>query len=194
MTRRFLTLSHLARLGACAVLASLISPVEGIAQQQLTPVQIEVARSETENARADTLEEFARSLYSTPHRFREAAQLHRRAAWIRGDDPRAAASYRSAAWLYSATKDNGLATEMMVKAAEHAAMSGRIEDAANSYIDAALLAVANDREDKVPTLLSRVHTVLAAPMISADQRSKVLDRIRGDSRVAHLDTQRPVAP
>jgi hypothetical protein len=75
----------------------------------------------------------------------------------------------------------------MVKAAEQAAMAGRIEEAAYAYIDAALIAVADNREDKVPALLSRVQALLSAPSLSEDRRSKILERIHAESRVAKLD-------
>jgi hypothetical protein len=171
-----------------------IVPSTSGAQQSLSPVQIAAARSETENARADALEDRARALYATPSKFRDAAQLHRRAAMIRGIDPRAVESFRSAAWLYSAAHNNGLATQMMVKAGEQAAMAGRLEDAANSYIDAALLAVADNREDKVANILSRMHVVLSAPLLPEDRRAKILERIQADSRVAKLDPERRVEP
>jgi hypothetical protein len=180
-------MSKVVAAGACAVLAALIVPPASAAQQPLSPVEIEAARLETENARADKLEEYARTLYSTPRRIREVAQLHQRAAMIRGDDPRAVDSYRSAAWAYSAARNNGLATQMMVKAADHAASVGRIEEAANAYIDAALLALADKREDKVPAMLSRMHVVLSAPLLPDERRSKILERVRGDTRVARLD-------
>jgi hypothetical protein len=83
---------------------------------------------------------------------------------------------------------------MMVKAGEQAAMAGRIEEAANSYVDAALLAVADNREDKVPTLLSRMHAVLSAPLLPEERRSQILQRVRDDTRVAHLDTERRAEP
>lgn len=195
MTTRFaLPLSRAVAVGACAVLASLILAPASRAQQSLSPVEIEAARAKSEIARADKLEEYARTLYSTPSRFREVAELHQRAAMIRGDDPSAVASYRSAAWAYSVARNNGLATQMMVKAAEHATKVGRIEQAANAYIDAALLAVANNREDKVPALLSRMHTVLSAPLLTEDRRTKILERVRGDTRVAHLDPSRRAQP
>jgi hypothetical protein len=171
-----------------------VVPSTSGAQQRLSSVEIAAARSETENARADAFEEYARTLYSTPSRFLEAAQLHQRAAMIRGNDARAVASYRSAAWAYSAARNNGLATKMMVKAGEQAAMAGRIEEAANSYVDAALLAVADNREDKVPTLLSRMHAVLSAPLLPEERRSQILQRVRDDTRVAHLDTERRAEP
>lgn len=183
-----------AGIGVCAVLAALIIPPVATAQQSLSAVQVEAERTRTENARADALEEFARTLYSTPWRYREAAELHQRAAMIRGDDPRSVDSYRSAAWAYSSARNNGLATRMMVKAAEHAAKVGRIEEAANAYIDAALLALANDREDKVPALLSRMHTVLSAPLLPEERRMKILARVGSDTRVARLDPQRRAQP
>lgn len=194
MSTRSALFPRVAGLGVCALLAMTIMPSTSGAQQQLSPVEIASARSETENARADAFEEYARTLYSTPSRFLEAAQLHQRAAVIRGNDARAVASFRSAAWAYSASRNNGLATKMMVKAGEQAASAGMIEESANSYIDAALLAVADNREDKVPTLLSRMHTVLSAPLLPEERRAQILQRVRQDTRVAHLDTERRAEP
>ncbi len=194
MSTRSALSPRVAGLGVCALLAITVVPSTSGAQQRLSSVEIAAARSETENARADAFEEYARTLYSTPSRFLEAAQLHQRAAMIRGNDARAVASYRSAAWAYSAARNNGLATKMMVKAGEQAAMAGRIEEAANSYVDAALLAVADNREDKVPTLLSRMHAVLSAPLLPEERRSQILQRVRDDTRVAHLDTGRRAEP
>ncbi|HSJ62961.1 MAG TPA: hypothetical protein VK922_03535 [Gemmatimonadaceae bacterium] len=193
-TRFALPASRFMAAGACAVLASLVVvPVAG-AQQSLSPVEIEAARVETENARADKLEAYALTLYSTPSKFREVAELHQRAAMIRGDDPRAVDSYRSAAWAYSAAKNSGLATQMMVKAADHAAQVGRIEEAANAYLDAALLALADKREDRVLAMLARMHTVVSAPLFPTDERTRIMERIRTDTRVAHLDPSRRAAP
>ena len=185
---------RVASLGIAVVLATLIVPSTSAAQQELSRVQVEAQRAENENARADKLEEHARELYSTPSRFREAAKLHQRAALIRGSDPRAAASFRSAAFAYSAARDNGLATQMMVKAGEHAALTGRIEEAANYYVDAALLAVEDSREDKVPAILSRMYAVLSAPLLPEDRRERILERVRDDTRVANLDKGGRVEP
>lgn len=194
MSNRSALSPRVAGLGVCAMLALVIVPSDSAAQQPLSPVEIAAERSENANARADSLEEWARALYSTPSRFREAAQLHHRAALARGDDPRAAASYRTAALIYSAAKNNGLATKLMLKAGEKAALAGRIEDAANNYVDAAFLAVEDNREDKVAAILSRMHTVLNAPLLSEDQRLNILRRVNGDARVASLDAGRRVAP
>jgi hypothetical protein len=194
MSTRSALSPRVAGLGVCTLLAMFIVPCAAAAQQPLSPVQIEAERSASENARADTLEEWARALYSTPSRIREAAQLHQRAAMIRGNDVRAVASYRSAAWAYSAAGNNGLATKLMVKAAEQAAMAGRIEEAANAYVDAALIAVAANREDKVPALLTRMHAVLSAPLLPDDRRAKILERIESNSRVAKLDSGQRVEP
>lgn len=194
MSTRSALSPRVAGLGVSALLAIFIVPSDAGAQQPLSPVQIEAERSASENARADTLEEWARALYSTPSRIREAAQLHQRAAMIRGNDVRAVASYRSAAWAYSAAGNNGLATKLMVKAAEQAAMAGRIEEAANAYVDAALIAVADNREDKVPTLLTRMHAMLSAPLLPEERRAKILERIESNSRVAKLDPGQRVEP
>jgi hypothetical protein len=184
--------SRLAVIGAAAVLAAVLAPMVADAQQPLTPV--EIAEAQSENARADALDALAQTMYSTPRKFREAARLHQRAAIIRGEHPTAAESYRSAAWAFAASGNGGLATQMMVKAADVAARTGRIEQAANSYVDAALLAVEDKRVDRVPTMLARVHTVLSAPLVPEATRAKILERIQGDTRVAHFDAARSTQP
>jgi hypothetical protein len=177
--------SFAAGLGACVLIAA--APTVG-AQHQLSPVQIEADRLARQNARADTLEEQARTLYSNARWYVDAARLHRRAAALRGVDPRAVASFRSAAWLYSVAGIHQVARDMMEQAAERAKSVGDVEGAANSYIDAAFLAIASGREDQVPAILRRVHAVLGSPILPAERRASVLQRIGGASQLARLDS------
>ena len=50
--------------------------------------------------------------------------MYRTAAELRDDDPRAAESYRMAAWLYAASGNRGLARRLLAKAAESSAETG----------------------------------------------------------------------
>lgn len=177
-----------------AIVATAGSPLQLSGQQPLTPVEVEAERQRLVNARADTLDERARSLYAHPHRYIDAARLHRRAAAIRGNDPRAVASFRSAAWLYSVAGMNGVAREMMESAADRAKTVGDVESAANTYIDAAFLAIADGREDQVPGLLSRMHTVMRSPLLPEDRRASILKRIGDSSRLASLDSAARAKP
>lgn len=170
-----------------AVLALAIVPPVA-AQQTLTPVEIEPARAHRANARADTLDARARDLYSRPRYYVDAARLHRRAALIRGSGPKAVASFRSAAWLYSAAGRHQVARSMMEEAAVRATALGDVESAANSYIDAANLAIAADSEDKVPEILARMHAVLGSPLLTEERRATILRRVGDAPQIAALDT------
>jgi hypothetical protein len=172
--------------GLVVAVSAVPAPVE--AQQPLSPVQVEADRLATANARADSLEERARAMYSTPIWYIDAARLHRRAAGMRGNDPRAVASFRSAAWLYSIAGQHNVAKSMMEEAADRAKSVGDIEGAANSYIDAAFLAIASGREDQVPTILSRTHAVLKSPLLTQERRASILQRIGDAPRLAKLDS------
>jgi hypothetical protein len=137
-----------------------------------------------ENARADELEAAATALSNSPREWRTKAQLHRRAAALRGDDPQAAQSWRLAAWAYSAVGDLGNARVMMERAAARAAARGDVELAANSYVDAALIAVEAKRNDQVPALLRKTLLLLGSPVFPADRRADVLWRMGGEAGIA----------
>jgi hypothetical protein len=171
-----------------AALATSLLPLTLQTQQPLKPVEVAAERERLENARADALDEQARALYPHPHRYVDAARLHRRAALIRGQDPRAVTSFRSAAWLYSVAGMHGTARQMMELAADRAKSVGDIESAANTYIDAAFLAIADGRDDQVPGLLSRMHMVMQSPLLTADRRATILRRIGDSPRLARLDS------
>jgi hypothetical protein len=193
-TRSAVPVPRLAGLGVGVLLTLTTVTAATAAQQPLSPVEIRVARSASENARADSLEAKARAMYSTPRWYREAARLHRRAALIRGSDPRSVASFRSAAWLYSVAGSNGIARTMMEQAAERATAVGDVEGAANSYIDAAFLAIASSREDQLPVLLSRTRAVLSSPLLTEDRRRSILQRVGGSPQLARLDSADSARP
>lgn len=176
------------RFNVLALLAILAIPAAVTGQQALSPVQIEARRASQANERADLLEARAEQLRASPRWYLDAARLYRRAALLRGTDARAVGNFRSAAWMYSAVGNNGLASQLMEKAAERAAAVGGVEDAANAYIDAAFLAVASSREDKVPAILGRMHAVLSSPLLPETRRSSILQRIGEHSDVAKLDS------
>ena len=172
---------------ALAAAGTLLVPVSVVAQAPLAPVRVQVpavTRDARNNARADTLESWADRFYNTPRQWARAAQLYERAAQLRGDNPRAVTSWRLAAWLYSAARDPGKARVMMEHAAESAAAGGDVERAADSYIDAALIALTSRRVDRVPGLLHRTRVVLGSPLLSAERRAAILRRIGEEPRLA----------
>jgi hypothetical protein len=175
-----------------ALLASAVLLVPGLAGAQRAPTRVQPVRVEAtaptrevrDNARADTLESWANTLYNTPRGYKTAARLYERAAALRGDDPRAVQSWRMASWLYSHAGDLGSARVAMERAAERAAGVGDVEQAANSYVDAVLIALTDHRGDRVTGLLRRTRALLGSPVLPADSRAAVLRRIGGQTRLA----------
>ena len=172
-----------ARTAALVAAVALATPGTAAAQQQLPPARV-VAPAVLDNARADTLERWAASMYSTRWQLPRAARLHERAAALRGDDPRAVQSWRMAAWLYSATGDHGQGRAMMERAAASAMAVGDVERAANAYVDAALIALEAGRADKAPPLLRKTRVVLGSPLLPDDRRAAILRRIGEETRLA----------
>ena len=183
------SISYFVRAGAVSFVAAALIPLTASGQhaQPLSPVQVEV-RSSERSTLADQLDVQARTMYGTPKRFFEAGQLHRRAALLRGSDSAAVSSFRSAAWMFSAAGELSHARGMMEKAAERAVAIGDVEGAANCYIDAALLAIAGGRDEKVPALLGRMNAVLTSPLLPPERRSGILQRVGGSPTLAVLYT------
>jgi hypothetical protein len=184
------TMATLAARTAFAVVFAAAPAVEQITPapaQPVPPVRVEAALATAEgqeNARADALEAGAITLYGTPREWRTVAGLHRRAAALRRDDPRAVDSWRMAAWAYSAARDPATARAMMERAAERAAAGGDVERAANAYVDAAFIALESGGTDRVPGLLRKTRVLLSSPVLPADRRAAVLQRISGEARLA----------
>lgn len=181
---RLSTLRH-TRVAALIAAVALAVPSTAVAQQRLPPMRV-FATAQGDNARADTLERWAASMYDARWQWPNAARLHERAALLRGYAPRAVASWRMSAWLYSAADNNGRARTMMERAAASAAAGGDVERAANSYIDAILLAMEARRPEPVPGLLVKTRAVLHSPLLPAERREAILRRVGEDSRLASL--------
>lgn len=175
-----------ASFAAFVVLAIAVTPLAAGAQQSLEPVQVLGAGSRIANPRAEALAKEAEEHYATPKRWREAARLHRRAAELHGDDPQAVAQFRMAAWLYGAARDLESARSMMERAGDRAAAVGDIDAAANAYVDAALFALDNGREDRLPALVQRARVLAHAPLLPEARRAAILQRIEGAPRLASI--------
>lgn len=175
-----------ASFAAFAVLAIAFTPLAARAQQSLEPVQVRGAGSRIANPQADALAREAEGHYATPKRWREAARLHRRAAELHGEDPQAVPQLRMAAWLYSASRDFASARTMMERAGERAAAVGDIDAAAHAYVDAALFAIDDGREDRLPGLVQRARVLADAPLLPEARRAAILQRIDGAPRLASI--------
>ena len=172
-------ISHpIARIAALTLSFAIATPA--FAQVSLSPVKV-VSYATRASARADTIEQRAATLLSDRSSFKEAARLYRDAAELRDDDPRAAESYRMAAWLYGASGNRGLARKMLARAAEHSAGSGDPMKAAHTYIDAAFAAAEEGRNDLVGGLLNKARILASAEAISAEQQFQILRRLPADA-------------
>lgn len=182
------TLPFAAVLGAVATLATLDVAA---AQQPLAPVQVRATATDRNSALVEDLEGDAATYAGRPRHWREAAHLYQRAADLRGAGPLAAANWRMAAWAYVGVQDLGNGRAMMEYAAECAASYGDVERAANAFIDAALIALADGRDDRVGLLVNKARMMTASPLLMPDQREAILRRI-GDEPglVRAADVQR----
>ena len=175
-----------ATFAAVAILAVAATPEQAHAQQALEPVKVHAPTSKIANPSADALAAQASEQYASPKRWREAARLHRRAAELHGQDPQAVPQYRMAAWLYSAAGDLANARAMMERAGERAAAVGDIDAAANAYVDAALFALDDGRDDRLPALVQRARVLADAPLLPETRRTAILQRIDGAPRLAAI--------
>jgi len=173
-----------ARLSALLTPLTLLVPAATAAQHVFTPAPVVVSAAARDNARADTLEGWASSMYGKRWQWPHAARLHERAAALRGDDPRAVQSWRMAAWLHSADGNHGRGRAMMERAAASAIAVGDVERAADAYIDAALIAMEGGRADKATGLLRRTRVVLGSPLLPLERRGAILRRIGDEPRLA----------
>ena len=167
------------RCGLVLVAIALAAPAAHA--QVRDPILITAAAA---NSRADTLEARLETLLGTPDTWREAAKLQRRAAELRGDDPRATKSWSRAGWFYAGTRDYGLARQMHERAAQHAMAGGDVERAAQCLIDAALVALEDQRTDLVPRFVQRTRRLADSPLLTAAQRSTIIERVEGAPRLA----------
>lgn len=154
-----------------------------LAQQTpvLDPIRTVASRR---SAEADALETRATDMLRRAGGWRDAAQLQRRAAELRGDDPRAVDSFVRAAWMYSGAGRAGSARQMMERAAERAMLGGDVERAATALVDAAIIAVESQREDLVPALVGRTRRLLDSPLLPTDRRARLLERVQGTPALA----------
>jgi hypothetical protein len=152
------------------------------------PDTVRIIAFERTQALADTFEARATRLAAKPDGWRDAASLQRRAAGLRGDDPRAVESWSRAAWLYAGAGKLGLARRMMEEAARHAAAGGDVERSASAYLDAALIAVEEGRVDLVPALLQRMRRVSESPLLTIESRRLLLARASSEPRLARYAT------
>ena len=91
--------------------------------------------------------------------------------------------------MIAARKALALAPEhagaLLLAARCHSAV-GDIDAAANAYVDAALFALSEQREDRLPALVQRARVLADAPLLPEARRNAILQRIDGAPRLAAL--------
>jgi hypothetical protein len=169
-------------LATAALLAVVASPAALRAQSTLSPVTVTASQA----AEANSLDERAVALYSSPKKWRKAAWLHEEAADRRSiSDPRAHQSLIMAGHIYYAAGANGLAFEAMARGAERAAQIGDVVTAANAYVDAGLMAAEASRGDEIADMARRAVALANSPLLNDEERATIVKRV-GYSEVAAL--------
>ena len=132
---------------------------------------------EAEVPEAEELHEKALSLMSSG-RSKEAAGLLAKSAQMLPDcDPRVFESLRLAARLYHSEGRLIKARSLMFKAAENGVATGRILDAANAYIDAAMLAADECRSGLARLAADKAHALTGSPLLTEADRQFIVSRI-----------------
>lgn len=142
---------------------------------------------------ADALHGQALSLMSSerPKKAKKAAGLFAKSAAMLPDcDPRVFESLRLAARLYHSEGNLVKARALMFKAAENGVATGRILDAANAYIDAALLATIECRSGVARLAADKARALTGSPLLTEADRLFIVSRIGVSDtpmKKSHLD-------
>lgn len=140
------------------------------------------AQTMTRNPAADALSQEATALYSTPLRFREAAEMHTRAADMRSlDDPRRVGDLIMAGRLFVYSGDVEAGRRSMEQAAQTALVAGDLSEAGNIYVDAAFVALQGGNGSEARRLLRAAKWVASAPALSAGEARQINRRMAGDA-------------
>ncbi len=126
------------------------------------------------------LHQQAIDLYEFPERWGEAADLHRQAAEnLTKNDAGQFFGYSRAALLYFYAGELPAARRSMEDAAEVAAATGDALTAANAFVDAAFIAVAEGYDGKQREFVGEAEELIESPVLTDEDRSAILARIEG---------------
>lgn len=156
-------------------LAIAAAPVAASAQQTLAPVRV------TANVEhADRLALQADSLSRMLTHFKQAARLYEQSAAARSaGDAKAFTHLRAAAFLRYDSGDKRAGLALMEQAATRAADLGDVIAAANSFIDAALIAGELKQAPRAQDLSRRAALLAKSPLLDVSQRGALLARMSG---------------
>jgi hypothetical protein len=168
-----------------AAAAALVASAAPAARAQMTLDTVKVIVPPF--SRADSLDEKALALYSSPKKWRQAAYLHQLSASMRSlEDMRGIGSLTAAANLFYAIGDLRSARSAMESAAEHAARRGEVGKSALAYIDAGYIALELGNTGRAEQLGRKAQGMAGSPFLSDGERSTILRRVHGEGRAVAL--------
>lgn len=144
--------------------------------------------------RADALQDNAAALHGQPQRYAEAAWLYRESAALRPlADARAVEALTSAAHLYNYANRPLDARKVMEQAARRALARGDVVRASQANLDAAFFADKQGNRSQVNRLGRAALTLAGSPLLNAQQRASIVDRIKASPGLAALlDAAKPI--
>lgn len=164
------------RTGATALVAIAALPAVASAQNretfELPAIQVEAFQN--------PLHVEALALYETPARWAEAGELHEKAAKeLVKNDAGQFFGYNRAAALYLYAGETARSRRAMERAASVAEATGDEFTAANAWVDAAFIAIAEGFTAKKREFVANARILLDSDTMSASDRASVLARIDG---------------
>lgn len=162
--------------GALAIVAMAAMPAPAGAQEhemfELPAIQVEALQNPLHVA--------AIALYEMPARWEEAGELHEAAAReLTRNDAGQFFGFNRAALLYLYAGETGRSRRAMEKAASVAEATGDILTAANSWVDAAFIAVAEGFAGKRRQFVAKARSLAESDLLSTDESAAILARIDG---------------
>ena len=137
--------------------------------------------------RAEQLEALAAQLHTQPRRAADAAHYYIQSAQLRGAlDPAAVQSLTTAAHLLNYAGRPLEARRTMEQAAQRALGLGDVSRAAQAYVEAAFLAERQGNRQYVQRLGTKALLLAESPLLTAEQRQSIRDRIRTSPTLAAL--------
>lgn len=168
--------NEMIRAGALALVAIAALPALASAQSretfELPAIQVEAFQN--------PLHVEALALYETPSRWAEAGELHEKAAKeLLKNDAGQFFGYNRAAALYLYAGETARSRRAMEKAASVAEATGDVLTAANAWIDAAFIAIAEGFTAKKREFVANARSLADAEVLSEGERAGILARIDG---------------
>ncbi len=135
--------------------------------------------------RADEVHEKALALHAVPNRAFDAAQLHLQAVALRAaNDSKAIDDLALAAHMFGYAKRPLDAKRTMERAADRALSIGDVVRAAQALVDATFMADEQRNRSEVNRLGRKALLLAESPLLNADQRLTITERIAKNPRVA----------